>query len=97
MLLTACSSLKTLKRTFILRDSLEIGRFLVRLAATGAQVVIETHSDHILNGIRLAVTAERLLAAEDVAIHFLGSSEGENTEISLGSTGTPRRLAYRVL
>ena len=34
----------------------EIGRLLVRLAATGVQVVIETHSDHVLNGIRLAVT-----------------------------------------
>ena len=66
----------------------EIGRFLVRLAATGVQVVIETHSDHVLNGIRLAVTAEGLLAAEDVAIHFLGPGESGNTEISLGSTGT---------
>ena len=65
----------------------EIGRFLVRLAATGVQVVIETHSDHVLNGIRLAVTGERLLAAEDVAIHFLGLDESENKEISIGSTG----------
>ena len=65
----------------------EIGRFLVRLAATGVQVVIETHSDHVLNGIRLAVTDEGLLAAKDVAIHFLGPNESEVTEIALGSTG----------
>ena len=66
----------------------QIGRFLVRLAATGVQVVIETHSDHVLNGIRLAVTDERLLSARDVAIHFLGPGESDSTEISLGSTGT---------
>ena len=65
----------------------EIGRFLVRLAATGVQVVIETHSDHVLNGVRLAVTDERLLAPSDVAIHFFGHDEGASTEISLGSTG----------
>ena len=65
----------------------EIGRFLVRLAATGVQVVIETHSDHVFNGIRLAVTGEGLLAAKDVAIHFLGPDESEGTEISLGNTG----------
>ena len=66
----------------------QIGRFLVRLAATGVQVVIETHSDHVLNGIRLAVTDENLLAAKDVAIHFLGPDESDSTEITLGSTGT---------
>ncbi len=65
----------------------QIGRFLVRLAATGVQVVIETHSDHVLNGIRLAVTDELLLPAGDVVIHFLGPAESDSTEISLGSTG----------
>lgn len=66
----------------------QIGGFLVRLAAAGVQVVIETHSDHVLNGIRLAVSAERLLEAKDVAIHFLGPDEGDSTEIALSNTGT---------
>lgn len=65
----------------------DIGKFLVLLAATGVQVVIETHSDHVLNGIRLAVSGERLLETKDVAIHFLGTDESAITKISLGSTG----------
>ncbi len=31
-----------------------MGRFLSLVASTGAQVIVETHSDHILNGVRLA-------------------------------------------
>ena len=47
----------------------EIGRFLAETAAAGVQVLIETHSDHVLNGIRRAVK-EHLLPAHDVALHF---------------------------
>lgn len=32
-----------------------IGAFLALLSSTGRQVIIETHSDHVVNGIRLAV------------------------------------------
>lgn len=46
-----------------------MGQFLARVAATGVQVVVETHSDHVLNGVRRAVRTERLDAA-DVAVHF---------------------------
>jgi predicted ATPase len=40
-------------------------------AAIGAQVVVETRSDHILNGVRLAVKCG-LLPAEDVVLHYFG-------------------------
>lgn len=46
-----------------------MGGFLARIAAAGAQVIIETHSDHVLNGIRRAVK-DRTLPKEDVALHF---------------------------
>lgn len=38
-------------------------------AANGAQLVVETHSDHILNGVRLAVKRQ-FLSAEQVALHY---------------------------
>jgi predicted ATPase len=38
-------------------------------AAMGAQLVVETHSDHILNGVRLAVKRE-VLSGKDVALHY---------------------------
>lgn len=47
----------------------EIGAFLSAVAAAGAQVLIETHSDHVLNGIRLAVK-KGTLTPEEAQIHY---------------------------
>ena len=41
-----------------------MGGFLAILAKAGVQVIIETHSDHVLNGVRVAF---------DTAIHFFNS------------------------
>ncbi len=49
-----------------------MGRFLAMLAKSGVQVIIETHSDHVLNGVRLAVNHGNLLPTE-TAIHFFNS------------------------
>jgi predicted ATPase len=49
-----------------------MGAFLAKTAANGVQVVVESHSDHILNGIRIAVKNE-LINQNDVAIHFFTS------------------------
>lgn len=46
----------------------QMGQFLAQVAAAGVQVIIETHSDHVLNGIRLA--ARNDIAPEKVAVHF---------------------------
>lgn len=46
-----------------------VGQFLADVARAGVQVILETHSDHVLNGIRRSVKAGRL-EAEQVAIHF---------------------------
>jgi len=47
----------------------QMGRFLTEVASAGVQVVIESHSDHILNGIRRAVRDE-LISHRDIALHF---------------------------
>lgn len=46
-----------------------MGQFLADVAQAGVQVLVETHSDHVLNGIRRSVKAKRL-TPEQVAIHF---------------------------
>ena len=46
-----------------------MGRFLAGAAQSGIQVIVETHSDHVLNGIRRAVKDGRLPAGK-VALHF---------------------------
>ncbi len=46
-----------------------MGEFLAEVAAAGAQVILETHSDHILNGVRKAVRKKKL-SPDAVALHF---------------------------
>ena len=47
----------------------EMGQFLAYVASAGVQVITETHSDHVLNGIRRAVK-EGILPNKDVTFHF---------------------------
>ena len=46
-----------------------MGVFLAEVARSGVQVVLETHSDHVLNGVRRAVKS-KAMRPDDVAIHF---------------------------
>jgi predicted ATPase len=46
-----------------------MGQFLAEVAATGVQILTESHSDHVLNGIRRAVKAG-VLGPGHVALHF---------------------------
>jgi predicted ATPase len=64
----------------------QIGQFLARIAASGVQVVVETHSDHVVNGIRLATASEiGPLTPESVAIHFFGPERTHSTVRIQGS------------
>lgn len=47
-----------------------LGRFLARVAGSGVQVLVETHSDHVLNGARLAVAQDGSLPAKDMVTHY---------------------------
>jgi predicted ATPase len=48
-----------------------MGHFLARMSASGVHIVIETHSEHIINGIRIAtLSATSKLKSEDIIINF---------------------------
>jgi predicted ATPase len=47
----------------------KLGELLAICASDGVQILVETHSDHVLNGIRLAVKKD-LLAAADVQLCY---------------------------
>jgi predicted ATPase len=51
-----------------------MGVFLAWLAGHGVQVIVETHSDHVLNGMRRAVAEHRYIDANSVAVHYFGGS-----------------------
>jgi len=51
-----------------------IGRFLAQLAGTGVQVIIETHSEHVINGIRIASLAG-IISNNDIVVNFVSKEE----------------------
>jgi predicted ATPase len=57
-----------------------MGQFLVDVTRAGIQVIVETHSDHILNGIRRSVRAGRLLP-DQVAIHFFRPRSADAAQV----------------
>jgi predicted ATPase len=57
-----------------------MGQFLADVARAGVQVILETHSDHVLNGIRRSVKANRL-TPEQVAIHFFKPRSVEEAQV----------------
>jgi predicted ATPase len=57
-----------------------MGQFLADVARAGVQVIVETHSDHVLNGIRRSVKAARL-AAEQVSLHFFKPRSSEAAQV----------------
>ncbi len=58
----------------------QIGGFVAEVAAAGVQVIAETHSDHVLNGVRRAVR-DNVLNADDVAIHFFTPRQAGTAQV----------------
>lgn len=59
------------------RGQAELGRLIALAAQTEAQIIVETHSDHILNGIRVAVK-EKLVSPDKVVSYYFKRDEEEN-------------------
>ncbi|ATB38862.1 hypothetical protein CYFUS_004297 [Cystobacter fuscus] len=59
-----------------------MGTFLATLARDGVQVLVETHSDHVLNGIRRAIGEHQLLGADQALVHFFDMQAGGQPERS---------------
>lgn len=58
----------------------QMGQFLAELANYGIQVIVETHSDHILNGIRRAVKTGSI-DAEKVVLHFFRARSATSPQV----------------
>lgn len=61
-----------------------LGFYLGVIAASGVRILIETHSEHIINGIRRAVLSkETNLNSQDIGIYFFnGYSQQPNIDDS---------------
>ena len=56
------------------RGQAKLGELIARAAAFGVQLFVETHSDHVINGVRVAVR-DGILKPEDVNIAFFERKE----------------------
>lgn len=54
-----------------------LGELIAYAGAGGVQLIVETHSDHILNGVRLAVK-KRAVAKEEVELSFFYKDEKDD-------------------
>lgn len=52
------------------RGQAELGKLIALVAQNDVQVIIETHSDHILNGIRVAVKEQAIEKEKVIAFYF---------------------------
>ena len=67
----------------------ELALFLAFVANAGVQIIIETHSDHIFNGVRKAVNQQEI-SNNDLAIHFFEMNSdniSENVEVNIDEKG----------
>jgi predicted ATPase len=67
-----------------------VGEFLGRVSAGGVQVFVETHSEHVVNGMRRMVK-QTILRPEDLRILFFGRDENQSeptiTPVSVSQDG----------
>jgi predicted ATPase len=67
----------------------DLTEFLCFAANAGVQVILETHSDHVFNGIRKSIVKKEI-ANTDVAVHFFQLDENslsKNTLIDINEHG----------
>lgn len=64
-----------------------MGLFLAKLAASGVQVMVETHSDHVLNGIRLAIGHHKVLSAKNAVVHYFDFDKAEPEALGFTEVG----------
>lgn len=58
----------------------KIGELIAETAHRGVQIFLETHSDHIINGIRLAVKNKKLNAKDVAVCYFTANQTGHIVE-----------------
>ena len=63
------------------KGQVKMGELLALAASGGVQVVIETHSDHVLNGIRLAVHGGKI-DPKDVQLHYFQRQNKEGQAVT---------------
>jgi len=59
------------------RAQSKMGELIARACSSGVQVIFETHSDHVLNGVRIAIKADVLKANDATVLFFDRDKAGD--------------------
>ena len=73
------------------RGQTRLAELAVRASLAGVQVIAETHSDHFIDGVRIAVR-DGLIKPDDVAIHYFERARGK-TVVSSPQVDADGRLS----
>lgn len=73
------------------RGQTKLGELVARTSTAGVQVLVETHSDHFMDGVRIAVR-DGLIAPDDVAFHYF-YREGTFSSVSSPALDAEGRLS----
>jgi predicted ATPase len=65
----------------------QMGMFLAQMAAAGIQVLVETHSDHILNGFRRAIGEIKVLSSDASIVHFFDADNSSPQSLFFKDNG----------
>lgn len=57
-----------------------MAELLSRAAAHGAQIICESHSDHIINGVRVSVK-NRIISENDLTVDFFSKNSDQETKV----------------
>jgi len=61
-----------------------IGYFLGKVVDAGVKVIIETHSEHVVNGVRRALLSSKIIKPSDANIYFFnGFDEQQQLQVNL--------------
>lgn len=74
------------------RGQARVAELAVRAAVAGVQVIAETHSDHFLDGVRVAVR-EGLIRPEETAVHYF-AREGGKSVVTTPEIDADGRLSH---
>ncbi len=75
------------------RGQLKMGDLLARASAAGIQILLETHSDHVLNGIRLAVQGQKVDPSKVALYHSKWEAGGSSPSLTLLNIDENGRLS----
>lgn len=75
------------------RGQAQLAELAVRASLAGVQVIVETHSDHFMDGVRVAVR-EGLTAPTDVAFHYFQRPDGKKSIVETPTIDEDGRLSH---